>query len=74
MPNDVFYKFSTTSKSAEKSESNAKMAVTGKSDVQKKQLKHEALVDENFEVGVLFASKPFVQAIANPFVGTISSK
>merc|ERR1719289_327887 len=33
------------------------------------QKKHKELVEENLEVGVMFASKAFVQLIANPFVG-----
>lgn len=74
VPNDVFYKF--TSDTENEKMPNSKEVPTRSDDieVQKKRARHEALVDENFEVGVLFASKPLVQAIANPFVGTISSK
>lgn len=35
--------------------------------------KSKELVEENFEVGVLFASKAFVQLIANPFVGRLTN-
>merc|ERR1711953_970350 len=38
-----------------------------------KELKSKELVEENFEVGVLFASKAFVQLIANPFVGRLTN-
>ncbi|KAG9510029.1 Synaptic vesicular amine transporter [Fragariocoptes setiger] len=37
-------------------------------------ISHQDLVDENFEVGIMFASKPIVQAIANPFIGTLTNK
>merc|ERR1719340_23922 len=36
--------------------------------------KHKELVEENMEVGVMFASKAFVQLIANPFVGPLTNK
>ena len=36
--------------------------------------KHQELLDENLEVGVMFASKAFVQLIANPFVGRLTNK
>merc|ERR1711963_782546 len=36
--------------------------------------KHKELVEENFEVGVMFASKAFVQLIANPFVGPLTNR
>ena len=35
--------------------------------------KSKELIEENFEVGVLFASKAFVQLIANPFVGRLTN-
>ena len=35
--------------------------------------KHKELIDENLEVGVMFASKAFVQLIANPFVGRLTN-
>ena len=35
--------------------------------------KHKELVEENLEVGVMFASKAFVQLIANPFVGRLTN-
>ncbi|UXI19885.1 hypothetical protein NH340_JMT05828 [Sarcoptes scabiei] len=38
------------------------------------ELRHQELVDENTEVGVMFASKPIVQAFTNPFVGTLTNK
>lgn len=37
-------------------------------------LRHEELVEENLEVGVMFASKPVVQAIINPFVGAATNR
>ena len=37
-------------------------------------MKHDELVKENVEVGVMFASKAFVQLIANPFVGPLTNK
>merc|ERR1712117_533314 len=37
------------------------------------QKKHKELVEENLEVGVMFASKAFVQLIANPFVGRLTN-
>ncbi|KAI1287502.1 Synaptic vesicular amine transporter [Halotydeus destructor] len=37
-------------------------------------LRHEELVNENFEVGIMFACKPIVQAIANPFVGVFTNR
>lgn len=75
VPNEVFYKFSTPSGKQAKSESKETATKKNDSEVKKQRLsRHEALVKENFEVGFLFASKPLVQAIANPFVGTISSK
>lgn len=36
--------------------------------------RHEDLQKENLEVGVMFASKPIIQAITNPFVGTLTNK
>ena len=37
-------------------------------------LRHEELVNENAEVGVMFASKPIVQAVTNPFVGLLTNR
>ena len=37
-------------------------------------LRHKELVNENAEVGIMFASKPIVQAITNPFVGPLTNK
>ena len=39
-----------------------------------KRLRHEELVQENTEVGIMFASKPIVQAFTNPFVGPLTNK
>ena len=39
-----------------------------------KTLRHLELVNENLEVGFMFASKPVAQAIANPFVGIITNR
>lgn len=39
-----------------------------------KELKHRELVNENVEVGVMFASKPIVQAITNPFIGPLTNR
>ena len=36
--------------------------------------KHTELIDENIEVGVMFASKAVVQLIANPFVGPLTNR
>ena len=36
--------------------------------------KHKELVQENIEVGVMFASKAVVQLIANPFVGPLTNR
>ncbi|CAL8082082.1 unnamed protein product [Orchesella dallaii] len=36
--------------------------------------KHKDLADENVEVGVMFASKAFVQLLANPFVGPLTNR
>ena len=38
------------------------------------QQRHLDLVAENLEVGVMFASKPIVQALTNPFVGTMTNR
>lgn len=37
-------------------------------------LRHEELVNENTEVGIMFASKPIVQALTNPFIGPLTNK
>lgn len=39
-----------------------------------KERRHHELVNENVEVGVMFASKPIVQAITNPFIGPLTNK
>ena len=38
------------------------------------QKKHNELIQENIEVGVMFASKAVVQLIANPFVGPLTNR
>lgn len=38
------------------------------------QQRHLDLVAENLEVGVMFASKPIVQALTNPFVGSMTNR
>ncbi len=49
---------------------------TGASEAQVAQFisKHNELLNENVEVGVMFASKAFVQLLANPFVGPLTNK
>lgn len=37
-------------------------------------LSHSDIVGESFEVGVMFASKPIIQAFANPFIGNLTNK
>ncbi|CAM6053406.1 unnamed protein product [Sphagnum tenellum] len=39
-----------------------------------KKQKHKELVQENVEVGIMFASKAVVQLIANPFVGPLTNR
>jgi hypothetical protein len=36
--------------------------------------KHTELIQENVEVGVMFASKAFVQLLTNPFVGPLTNR
>ena len=36
--------------------------------------RHQQLMQENFKVGVMFASKPIIQAISNPFVGEATNR
>ncbi|XP_037077178.1 LOW QUALITY PROTEIN: synaptic vesicular amine transporter-like [Pollicipes pollicipes] len=38
------------------------------------QIKHKELVEENVEVGVMFASKAAVQLVTNPFVGPLTNR
>ena len=38
------------------------------------QRKHRELVEENVEVGVMFASKAAVQLITNPFIGPLTNR
>ena len=40
----------------------------------KERQKHNELIQENIEVGVMFASKAVVQLIANPFVGPLTNR
>jgi len=40
----------------------------------KEKQKHKELIQENIEVGVMFASKAVVQLIANPFVGPLTNR
>lgn len=37
-------------------------------------LRHDYLLQENVQVGMMFASKAFVQLLANPFVGPLTHK
>lgn len=41
---------------------------------QRKVDRHKDLTEENVEVGVMFASKAFVQLLANPFVGPLTNR
>lgn len=50
------------------------MSTTTTTTLSPKQKKHRELVEENMEVGMMFASKAFVQLIANPFVGPLTNK
>ncbi|GFQ77265.1 synaptic vesicular amine transporter [Trichonephila clavata] len=72
VPNDVFWKF-TNSPSGGKTD-----LVSSTSQPEKMNVatitRHQDLVDENFEVSLMFAAKPLVQAFANPFIGPISNK
>lgn len=43
-------------------------------EIAKKEAKHKDLVQETVEVGIMFASKAFVQLLANPFVGPLTHK
>ena len=36
--------------------------------------KHEELLEINVEVGVMFASKAFVQLLTNPFIGPLTNR
>lgn len=36
--------------------------------------RHKELVEETAEVGIMFASKAFVQLLANPIVGPLTHK
>ncbi|XP_067118703.1 synaptic vesicular amine transporter-like [Centruroides vittatus] len=42
--------------------------------ISRKEIRHMQLLNENVEVGVMFASKPVVQAITNPFVGPLTNR
>ena len=39
-----------------------------------KDQRHEDIVHESLEVGILFASKPVIQAIINPFIGPLTNR
>lgn len=39
-----------------------------------RELRHKDLVQETVEVGMMFASKAFVQLLANPFVGPLTHR
>lgn len=41
---------------------------------EQKKERHKALVEETVQVGMMLASKAFVQLIANPFVGPLTHK
>lgn len=41
---------------------------------QEQQTRHELLNNENVEVGIMFASKPVVQALVNPIVGPLTNR
>jgi len=60
-----------TEEEVERMESSTTMRTTTLSAQQKK---HKELVEENMEVGMMFASKAFVQLIANPFVGPLTNR
>ncbi|GFT49034.1 synaptic vesicular amine transporter [Nephila pilipes] len=72
VPNDVFWKI-TSSPSSEKTEEDLSISRAAKMDGAT-MARHQDLVDENFEVSLMFASKPLVQAFTNPFIGPISNK
>lgn len=63
------WKYYTTSTTTEEPEPSIEVT----EDPVKNQ-RHLDLQAENFEVGVMFASKPIVQAITNPFVGTMTNR
>lgn len=50
--------------------SNRHNAATEEHDI----AKHNELIQENVEVGVMFASKAFIQLLANPFVGPLTNR
>ncbi|EEZ98884.1 Vesicular acetylcholine transporter-like Protein [Tribolium castaneum] len=43
-------------------------------EAEEKELRHKDLVQETVQVGMMFASKAFVQLLANPFVGPLTHK
>lgn len=43
-------------------------------ETEEKELRHKDLVQETVQVGMMFASKAFVQLLANPFVGPLTHK
>lgn len=55
--------------------SNIALYVTGDADYEFKYMaKHNELIQENVEVGIMFASKAFIQLLTNPFVGPLTNK
>lgn len=47
---------------------------TTTTDTPENRLRHEELINENAEVGIMFASKPIVQAMTNPFIGPLTNR
>lgn len=41
--------------------------------IEKKQ-RHDELIEETVAVGIMFASKAFVQLLANPFIGPLTHR
>ena len=50
--------------------------VLSKEDLEAKQKRdrHEDIVNENVDVGLMFASKALVQLISNPFIGPLTNR
>ncbi|XP_042900063.1 synaptic vesicular amine transporter-like [Parasteatoda tepidariorum] len=63
----------TTTEEEEEAETTTEPAITTLSP-EMKELRHHELVEENVEVGIMFASKPIVQAITNPFIGPLTNR
>ncbi|CAG7828620.1 unnamed protein product [Allacma fusca] len=60
-----------TSYLAPSTNSNESIADT---EAAKRKAKHDELVDENGLVGIMFASKAFVQLMTNPFIGPLTNR